>query len=75
MALSYLLRQGGNEGWVDLAQHDGFVTYTTTDGGTDYAPCMWFARCTRPAAVTVSHPILGDVPCCQPCSDYVSKSH
>jgi hypothetical protein len=30
--------------------------------------CEWFARCTREAAGVVSHPVLGDVPTCQPCA-------
>lgn len=31
-------------------------------------PCEWFARCERPAAGTVAHPVLGDVPTCQECA-------
>lgn len=30
--------------------------------------CEWFAYCTRPAVGTVSHPILGEVPCCRECA-------
>jgi len=30
--------------------------------------CEWFARCPRPAAGTVTHPILGEVPCCRECA-------
>jgi len=39
---------------------------------TEYAPvptCEWFARCDRPAAGVVDHPMLGDVPCCTPCAE------
>lgn len=31
--------------------------------------CEWFARCTRPAAGTVTHPIMGEVPCCKECAE------
>lgn len=31
--------------------------------------CQWFLFCTRPAAGTVKHPILGQVPCCLRCVD------
>lgn len=31
--------------------------------------CEWFATCTRPAAGTSPHPILGDVLICQVCAD------
>lgn len=31
--------------------------------------CAWYALCDRPAVGTVSHPVLGDVPCCQRCVD------
>ena len=31
--------------------------------------CEWFARCTHPAAGTVWHPILGDVPTCRRCAE------
>lgn len=30
--------------------------------------CEWYARCTRPAAGNVSHPILGQVPTCAECA-------
>jgi hypothetical protein len=30
--------------------------------------CEWFAMCDRPAAGTVTHPILGEVPTCEPCA-------
>lgn len=30
--------------------------------------CEWFALCDRPADGVVSHPILGDVPCCARCA-------
>lgn len=35
--------------------------------------CAWFALCTRPAVTTVSHPVLGDVPCCQRCADFATS--
>lgn len=31
--------------------------------------CQWYALCTREAAGTTPHPILGDVPICQRCAD------
>lgn len=31
--------------------------------------CEWFALCFQPAAGIVKHPILGDVPTCQLCTD------
>lgn len=31
--------------------------------------CQWFALCTRPADVTVWHPVLGSVSTCQRCVD------
>lgn len=31
--------------------------------------CEWFALCTREAAGTVYHPVLGDVPTCDRCRD------
>lgn len=30
--------------------------------------CMWFANCERRAIVSVSHPILGEVPTCRQCA-------
>lgn len=30
--------------------------------------CEWFALCTNPAAGTVTHPILGEVPTCERCA-------
>lgn len=33
--------------------------------------CEYFALCDRPADGTVSHPILGDVPCCTRCAERV----
>jgi hypothetical protein len=74
MTLQFLLCRGGDKGWVELIQHNGYVTYPTQGGGVDRAPCMWFARCDRQAATTVSHPVCGDVPCCQPCSDFINRN-
>ena len=34
--------------------------------------CQWFLRCGRVAVTTVAHPILGQVPCCQRCSDFAN---
>jgi hypothetical protein len=34
--------------------------------------CQWFATCTRPATTTVAHPILGDVPTCDPCAKFAT---
>lgn len=31
--------------------------------------CEWYAMCFNPAVGTVSHPIIGSVPVCQPCRD------
>jgi len=33
-------------------------------------PCRWSAGCDSEAVTAVPHPILGDVPCCQPCADF-----
>jgi hypothetical protein len=66
--LEYLLRQDGNEGWLTLTQHDGYVSYPSNSGGEDRAPCMWFALCDNDAATTRPHPILGDVPICTRCA-------
>ena len=30
--------------------------------------CEWFLLCDHPAAGTVTHPILGEVPCCTRCA-------
>lgn len=30
--------------------------------------CEWYALCTNPAVGTVTHPILGEVPCCERCA-------
>jgi hypothetical protein len=63
--LQYQLKK---DSWVELTQHDGFVTYPTNDGGKDRCPCMVFARCENAAVTTVSNPILGDVPACESCA-------
>lgn len=34
--------------------------------------CQWFVNCVRDAVVYVEHPILGQVPCCQQCADFVN---
>lgn len=31
--------------------------------------CQWFALCTNEATLTVTHPVMGSVPCCQRCCD------
>ena len=31
--------------------------------------CAWYALCDKPATGTVAHPILGDVPICDRCTD------
>jgi hypothetical protein len=30
--------------------------------------CEWFLKCEKPAAGTVYHPVLGDVPTCHRCA-------
>lgn len=63
--LQYQLKEGS---WVELTQHDGYVTYPNTDGGEDRCPCMYFARCENEAVTTVSNPVMGDVPSCAKCA-------
>ena len=31
--------------------------------------CQWYALCALPAAGTVAHPVLGDVPTCSRCAE------
>lgn len=70
--MSDLLYKLYDQGWVELAQHDGYVTYPTPDG-EDHAPCMWFAACDNDAVKTEPHPVLGDVPICQRCLDKIRR--
>ena len=42
---------------------------TNMDTFTKTTTCEWFALCTKPAAGTVAHPILGDVPICERCAE------
>jgi len=53
--------------YVLLTQEDGTVTYEVQGGGTEEAPCMWFALCERPAVTTEYTSFAGDVPICEPC--------
>jgi hypothetical protein len=43
----------------------------------DFTPndsvCQWFAGCGRPATGTTPHPILGDVPTCDRCSEFAAS--
>ena len=57
------------QGYVELTQEDGRVTYPTPDGQQD-CPCMYFANCDRDAVTTVPNPVVGDVPSCQRCADF-----
>lgn len=36
--------------------------------------CEWFAKCDRPAAGTVRHPVLGSVPTCVRCATRMELS-
>ena len=66
--MSNLQYQLQKDGWVELTQHDGYVTYPNNDGGVDRCPCMYFARCENGAVTTVSNPVMGDVPSCAKCA-------
>ena len=69
-ALLYKLH---DRGWVELFQHDGYVTFLTADG-FDTAPCMYFANCDRDAVTTVNNPIMGAVPTCQRCYEFATTT-
>jgi hypothetical protein len=36
--------------------------------------CQWFALCDQPATGTMPHPILGDVPICDRCREFVESN-
>lgn len=36
--------------------------------------CAWFALCSRPAVTTTRHSVLGQVPICEPCMDWLIGS-
>lgn len=75
-----------NEGARGYLAHvdNGALYYVAISSGDDlYGPyarnelsaivhCEWFLRCTREATGTVSHPILGDVPACDPCTKFAN---
>lgn len=35
--------------------------------------CEWFAACDRPATHSEPHPILGSVPTCDQCGEWIAK--
>ena len=35
--------------------------------------CMWFALCKNKAVTTAPHSVLGDVPICKRCNDWLKK--
>jgi hypothetical protein len=35
--------------------------------------CQWFAKCTRPTAYAVMHPVLGYVATCEVCAERIHK--
>lgn len=65
--MSNLLYQLDKNSLVALTQEDGRVTYPVQGGGTEDAPCMWFALCDNPAVTTEYTPVAGDVPICERC--------
>lgn len=70
--MSDLLYKLYDQGYVELIQEDGYVSYPTPEG-RDKCPCMYFAACDRGAVTTVPNPILGDVPACQRCADFANQ--
>ena len=62
-----LYNLGGDGSWVELTQHDGYLTYPVGGGKQDRTPCMSFALCSRDAVTTQPHPIMGNVPMCARC--------
>jgi len=55
--------------WDVEPVEDGFAVVTEMRLAPEPAKCAWFALCPSPAAGTVKHPVLGEVPTCQRCAD------
>jgi hypothetical protein len=63
---------------IEYDQNDKHYTVTRNAAGgldvvADTQLCEWFALCDHPATSLRAHPILGDVPICDRCTDKLAK--
>jgi hypothetical protein len=80
----YYFRDGDSTSWpatsvyvnraADLSIERWLGEYEDLSGRKlDRGDCQWFALCDHPAVTTEPHPILGAVPICQRCADFVGR--